>query len=135
MAITMINVATGEERKLTSEPHIAAFIGSSNLNINGEKQDFKWRLSLEDVKRIAEVRKNKTELRALALEKSVPASDITDAQILAYLISLDNTEAEMAEQQAQEEASIEDEYEAKVRDIRSAKAVAPATTKPANSKR
>ena len=111
MAIKFRNIRNGDERVVTTEPHMAALLNSSNLGPNShEGQDFGWRLAPEIVKRMRDIRGDQGKINTIASTFNVTLDDVKDSHILHW-ISLED-----ARKEAQTGQSREGEYTRKYED-------------------
>lgn len=85
MAVKFFSVRSGEIVVAETEPMIAAYFNSSDLNPNGIVQDYGWRIHPEMVKRIRELEEDEDFIRKLAKDLEIPEERVATYHILKYL--------------------------------------------------
>lgn len=85
MAVKFFSVRSGEVVLAETEPMIAAYFNSSDLNPNGIVQDFGWRIHPNMVRQIRELEEDEDFIRSLAKELEIPSENVATYHILKYL--------------------------------------------------
>lgn len=65
---------------------IAAYINSSNLNPNGQKQDWGWRLAAEQAAIVDEWLRDNTMVEKVSQKYNIPAEDLQYYDFVMYLV-------------------------------------------------
>lgn len=130
MQIKFVNIKSGEEVTFDSiadpgirSAHIDAYVNSSDMGINSNHgQDYAWRLAPEVKAEFDEIKSDSSYLATISKESGVMADNLSDGQILAYMVT-QQTRAESAQGKKTENiASYEDAYRDKVKAARNHKA-------------
>lgn len=121
--IEFFNIRTGERRKVTSEPMLAAFYNSSDQGANShEGQDFGWRVAPETIARMNEIKKNQATLDHIKSQFQL-ADEPKDTDILRW-ISIEEARKQN-EQGKQAEGDFERQYQDDLRALKDSGAPAP----------
>lgn len=122
MRIGFENIKTGEVQTFEQiadrnarAAQIDAFINSSNLGINSNKgQDFGWRLLAETQAEFDEIKSDYAQLEKIARETGVMAENMTDGQLLAYMVTLETRRDATKKVKVENLSTYEDAYRKKV---------------------
>jgi hypothetical protein len=122
MKIGFENIKTGEvvtfetiTDRVSRAAQIDAFVNSSNLGVNANKgQDFGWRLLAETQADFDDIKSDANQLNAIAQATGVMAENITDGQILAYMVGQEMRSEAAKAVKVENIAQFEDAYRRKV---------------------
>lgn len=131
--ISFFNVRTGETRKVTTEPMLAAYWNSSDQGPNSHGgQDFGWRLAPETLARMRQVRADRGLMDHIKVSFQL-ADDPKDIDILRW-VSLEDARKE-AETEQVRESDYTRQYEDEVRALEQENRVAndPNPSQPAGA--
>lgn len=92
MAVKFFSVRSGEVKLADTEPMIAAFFNSSDLNPNGIVQDYGWRIHPNMVKRIKALEEDEEFIEKLADKLQIPVENVATYHILKYISDKDDRE-------------------------------------------
>lgn len=116
------------DRNLRSA-QIDAYVNSSNLGVNANKgQDFAWRLTAEVQAEFNEIKSDYSRLEAISKAIGVAPEDVTDGQILGYMVQVQLGEDAAKSAKVESVATYEDAYRAKVQAVKAQKANPSAVT-------
>ena len=107
--VKFFNVRSGERVEATTEPMIAGYFNSSDLNPNGIVQDFGWRLHPSMVKRIKDLEEDEEFMDKLADKLQIPVENVATYHILKYIAEKDAREK--AKDQEKETTQYQEQYE------------------------
>lgn len=121
-----VNVKTGESVTFTAEQdagsrqaHIAAYLNSSDMSPNALKgQDFGWRLDPEVKSELERIRSDASVLDEIGRRIGVAIDDIRDFHIVDYIADREFTRAAVAQREATATTKYEEEYEARLKQLR-----------------
>jgi len=130
MKIKFINIKSNEEVSFdgTADRNIRSalidsYVNSSNLGVNSNKgQDFAWRLDPEVQAEFDEIKSDYVRLKAVADATGVTAENITDGQILSYMVQLELQKEASQKAKLENISPYEDEYRKKVNAVKQRKA-------------
>jgi len=109
------NIYSGEVRECVSEPHIAAFWGSSDRGPNvNQGQDRGWRLAPEIVVELNKIKKS-PELQQMVAARYGIATDLLGEPDMLRYISDNNTPSNGQPEINQDDASFERAYQDEIR--------------------
>lgn len=97
MSVKFFSVRSGEVVHAETEPMIAAYFNSSDLNPNGIVQDFGWRVHPTLKAKIAELEEDEDFIRSLGKELEIPEENVATYHILKYLSDKEDREKRKAE--------------------------------------
>lgn len=120
MAISFVNIKSGERVTLTRPHQIGAFINSSDIGPNSNKgQDFGWRLSEDTIVKLDELRTDEYKLEDISKRIGVSIDELTTIHLVQHL----SYEAERAERtkslSTEREPAFKKDYEARIESLRS----------------
>ena len=105
MAITFFNINSGETKTVETEPAISAYYNSSNQHVNAlVGQDFGWRLGLDTIARMNEIKGNGQLMDRIAQAFQLPLGEVADTDVVRW-ISLED-----ARQKAQEKVTEQNNF-------------------------
>lgn len=120
IGIAFENIETGEIRVASTVEHIAAFFNSSDLGPNARnKQDYKWRLSPEDLIELEETREDAAVMERIAAAYQIPIEDVADYNVLKYMASKRFKTVEKTE--SKDSKKHESDYQRRVNEAREGK--------------
>lgn len=90
MSVKFFSVRSGEVVHAETEPMIAAYFNSSDLNPNGIVQDYGWRIHPDMVKRIREFEEDEEAMEKLADRLQIPIENLATYHILKFLSDRDD---------------------------------------------
>lgn len=109
------NIYTGEVRECVSEPHIAAFWGSSDRGPNvNQGQDRGWRLAPEVAVELNKIKRSPELQQAIAAKYGIATDLIGEPDMLRYISDTNNPEGR-PEEINQDDASFERAYQDEIR--------------------
>lgn len=138
MKIEFVNIKSGErvsfegiaDRNLRSA-QIDAYVNSSNMGINANKgQDFAWRLDPEVAAEFDEIKTDYSRLKAISDATGVLPENITDGQILGYMVQQQLKEDTAKRAKVESVSTYEDAYREKVSNAKKRKAGVKVQEKP-----
>lgn len=97
MAVKFFSVRSGEKVLAETEPMIAAYFNSSDLNPNGIVQDYGWRIHPEMAAKIKTLEEDEDFVRDLAKELEIPVENVATYHILKYISDKEDREKRKAE--------------------------------------
>ena len=110
------------DRNLRSA-QIDAYVNSSDMGVNANKgQDFAWRLDPEVAAEFDEIKSDYSRLKAISDASGVTPENITDGQILSYMVSAELSKEASKKAKVENVSTYEDEYRAKVSNAKKRKA-------------
>lgn len=122
MGIKFENIRTGEVVVLERSAQIAAFLNSSDLSPNASKgQDYKWRLGVEIISQIDDIRKDVRLMQSIAQEKGMLVQDLSTHDLLYYIVQQQQAAKDLELEAAESNPEYEESYEARIREARKAK--------------
>jgi len=87
------NIYTGEERQVSTEPHIAAFWGSGDRSPNvSQGQDRGWRLDPQVQVEMENIMADDSELDQIARKAKILTERMKESDVLVYLSERDDKE-------------------------------------------
>lgn len=98
MSVKFFSVRSGEVVHAETEPMIAAYFNSSDLNPNGIVQDYGWRIHPDMVKRIREFEEDEDAMEKLADKLQIPAENVATYHVLKFLSDRDDRENRKAQE-------------------------------------
>lgn len=129
MKIEFVNIKSGErvsfertaDRNIRSA-QIDSYVNSSDMGINAKKgQDFAWRLDPEVAAEFDEIKADYTRLKAISDATGVTPENITDGQILGYMVSQELQKDAAKKAKVENLSTYEDEYRKKVSNVKKRK--------------
>lgn len=109
------NIYTGEVRECISEPHIAAFWGSSDRSPNVHQgQDRGWRLAPEVAVELNKIKKSPELQQAIATKYGIATDLLGEPDMLRYISDNNNPDV-VKEAINQDDASFERAYQDEIR--------------------
>lgn len=127
VGIAFENVETGEIRVASTVEHIAAFFNSSDLGPNARnKQDYKWRLSPEDLVELEELKEDAAVMERIAAAYQIPIEDVADYNVLKYMASKRFKTAEKDD--SKDSKKYESDYQRRLREAREGKSDSASTS-------
>jgi len=130
MQVIFENIKSGEmvsfhgtaDRNLRSAK-IDAYVNSSDMSVNSNKgQDFGWRLSPEVKAEFDEIKSDYKRLRVISDATGVSPENITDGQILSYMVSQELSKESAQNAKVENISTYEDAYRERVANARKQKA-------------
>ncbi len=136
MHVKFVNIQSDEEVSFEEiadgnlrSAQIDSYVNSSNMGVNANKgQDFKWRLDPEVAAEYDEIKADYTRLKAISDATGVAPEDITDGQILSYMVSLELSKEVAKNAKVENVATYEDAYREKVANAKQRKVTPTAVT-------
>ena len=125
MSVKFFSVRSGEVVHAETEPMIAAYFNSSDLNPNGIVQDYGWRIHPNMVKRIREFEEDEESVEKLADRLQIPQENLATYHILKFLSDSDDRASRKAK--SADDDQYEKQYNAEL------EAALAATTDPAEA--
>lgn len=114
MSVKFFSVRSGEVKLAETEPMIAAYFNSSDLNPNGIVQDFGWRIHPNMAKRIRELEEDEEFVEKLADKLQIPVENLATYHILKYISDRDDRENRKAAEK--EDNKYQEQYERELAD-------------------
>jgi len=98
MSVKFFSVRSGEIVHAETEPMIAAYFNSSDLNPNGIVQDFGWRIHPAMVKRIREFEEDEEAMEKLADKLQIPIENLATYHVLKFISDREDKAARKKEE-------------------------------------
>ena len=128
--IEFVNIRTGERRSLERPHQIAAFLNSTDLHVNSTKgQDFGWRLEESLVARIDEMREDAELLERISKSTGVPVDELTTIHLVQEISNEQALREKVAARNSERNPAFKEQYEERIKQIKSGKAEKPAVAK------
>lgn len=112
MAVKFFSVRSGEVKLAETEPMIAAFFNSSDLNPNGIVQDYGWRLHPDIVKQIRALEADEEFIEKLADKMQIPVENVATYHILMHIS--DREDREKRKKEEVEGNKFQEQYDAEL---------------------
>ena len=97
MSVKFFSVRSGEVVHAETEPMIAAYFNSSDLNPNGIVQDYGWRIHPQMKAQIAELEEDEEFIDSLAAKLEIPVENVATYHVLKYISDKEDREKRKAE--------------------------------------
>lgn len=92
MAVKFFSVRSGEVVLAETEPMIAAYFNSSDLNPNGIVQDYGWRIHPDMKAQILELEDDEEFIEKLADKLQIPVENVATYHVLKYISDKEDRE-------------------------------------------
>lgn len=110
--VKFFNVRGGETVFAETEPMIAAFFNSSDLNPNGLVQDYGWRIHPKMVKRIRDIEDDEDIMEKIAKKLEIPLENVATYHILMHIVDQDARAERKGEKESKN--AFQEQYDAEV---------------------